>query len=1351
MHPDQITITELTPRHEEDGFIGKVIQNTGKVTQYPKITWWRPREVTIEPSVKALFTYLSSARKRNVCLIRGANANPKHRRTRRQIAHRDNRGDHGFVDQPSRVQWMDGDGIELPAGEDWITDPAGVVAGLVARMGEPWCNASYVWFFSSTHGLEFDEYKVWTGGLTHNDLRVRLGFITSRAITEDEAHALTAMARVRFPEFDPAISRLVQPNYITRARWEGHPGEDVLGTIPTIGWVQGEEEFLAIPDDLTMQARWIKAQGHGGGVAKHPSAEAAIRNIGTPIGSDEAETETKAATGTIRPHLWAAASHLLRANSMPKGVTKESHAATITQEIERLIEEHRSEIEANLKRHHRRWSEVTGYLERNVPELIIWMISRAYHPGKTVELIKEKPGERRAQSDPNAFKADLARMRERVAATIKRFAISRIDEAPVPVALLNSQTGGGKSTKVREAAVALLNSRPPDHEGRTVVIALPTHRLGVEQTEMFEREHHGAGIKQAIVRGRYADDPENPGKLMCLRPDEAEALEKHMVTIDDHLCSKGRGKKRIICPRFHECGYQRQKITAAGLDLAYVAHEALQHRKPAVVGYPQMLFIDESPLDAFLFGTDVRHPYELPLDALTEEPQNVSPYERAKLMQAREDLHGILDALPTSDDPHVMTPAPMKALATFSSTEAAELRRLEWMEQAEVNILPNTPRSHNEKELERLGFKNNAVAARATLWRLIEDINRIDDHGNKKLGAEEFCGHIQVARDEHNRVIRMCGIRPVADSWEPSKPDDEEEDNDELDTTSRRFDFFGPASGRDKCAHCGKRNGVLVLEDTFNQDRPMATLHRHCATAYFDARLPKGKNNKRQSSKRTHQKIPILITDATGDAEILKHIWPQITSEEHPMLHNPHVKTFQIADKALSKTMIAPENKTKAQQRKREKTIDAARRMYAALLRRGLEYGGERVAAIVYKSTEDWITENCFIPDWLTLTHHGAVAGLDEFKDVRALFVIGRPLPPADAVVRQAEALTGRHIAAREYLEDKRHIRIVTGLPGPFAGCDAIEVAQWRHPDRLVERLRWQVCERSIIQAAGRARSLLRTAETPLDLHLWTDVPVPELGRVIPQLWADMKVGLDWIMLASGGVWIENDRQAGKAYPELVGEKALEQDRRRHPQTIPDLEMLIGNVREKAGQRYVYQLAGKGFQPVRAFFLNGAMPEADETPTDPADPFSPTKRIEYIYTFCRQESLPLDITGAAYVKAWLEQRLGALRSLEAGWPPHTSPLFGVDLVPSGAEVGTPALWSGTAEELAQRNAEAAKAAASAPPKLPWTTPVLEELALSQEQIDRLNAEADAQEAQGADIIRVWLPDEGRSMLKHQRR
>ena len=69
-----------------------------------------------------------------------------------------------------------------------------------------------------------------------------------------------------------------------------------------------------------------------------------------------------------------------------------------------------------------------------------------------------------------------------------------------------------------------------------------------------------------------------------------------------------------------------------------------------------------------------------------------------------------------------------------------------------------------------------------------------------------------------------------------------------------------------------------------------------------------------------------------------------------------------------------------------------------------------------------------------------------------------------------------------------------------------------------------------LIQAVGRARAGLRGADEPLDIHLWTDVPLPELGPVEPVLWGELEAGLDGLMLATGGVWLENVTDAAKAY-----------------------------------------------------------------------------------------------------------------------------------------------------------------------------------------------------------------------------
>jgi hypothetical protein len=131
-----IEITELSP--DNGAFIGKRIRPDGHIDDYPMVKWWRQRVAQVPASIPALCAYLREARTRNVCLIRGAPANIERQRTRRQRAYEvkngKDRGDHGFVDAPSKLFWFDVDGAPMK----WKADPEGGVRNVVAQLGEPW-------------------------------------------------------------------------------------------------------------------------------------------------------------------------------------------------------------------------------------------------------------------------------------------------------------------------------------------------------------------------------------------------------------------------------------------------------------------------------------------------------------------------------------------------------------------------------------------------------------------------------------------------------------------------------------------------------------------------------------------------------------------------------------------------------------------------------------------------------------------------------------------------------------------------------------------------------------------------------------------------------------------------------------------------------------------------------------------------------------------------------------------------------------------------------------------------------------------------------------------------------------
>ena len=110
----------------------------------------------VPATIPHLFAYLREARKRNICLIRGAPANLERQPTRRQkagIYGAEDRGDHGFVDEPTRLFPLDVDGVQI----NWRADPEQAIRTIVGKLGEPWASTSFVWFFSATHGLEIED------------------------------------------------------------------------------------------------------------------------------------------------------------------------------------------------------------------------------------------------------------------------------------------------------------------------------------------------------------------------------------------------------------------------------------------------------------------------------------------------------------------------------------------------------------------------------------------------------------------------------------------------------------------------------------------------------------------------------------------------------------------------------------------------------------------------------------------------------------------------------------------------------------------------------------------------------------------------------------------------------------------------------------------------------------------------------------------------------------------------------------------------------------------------------------------------------------------------------------------
>jgi hypothetical protein len=761
------------------------------------------------------------------------------------------------------------------------------------------------------------------------------------------------------------------------------------------------------------------------------------------------------------------------------------------------------------------------YLPGNMTDWAKWVIEhRLTGKGKTIKRLRLA----RIATLPTNKQAIIDRVRR------------TISEATSGETLVIAPTGSYKSTEMRRAAVAYIQANP----GKTVVILVPRHDLGAEQIKAFKREHPNAGISIAIWRGRHRDDPEtpdpeHPGQFMkmCWRAAEAQQLQDALIDVNRHLCKSGRGDAAVYCPFYTRCGQQRQKQQRADIWLG--AHELLAHETPATFGDVGRIMIDESPLDALIFGVDTGDEVVLELDALKTPPHNMEAADAQALMAARTALHQALDGITPPSDAHRGAPATREmlyrfidrdkhghapSLAATNLDELAQLSawlktndlrpaefhpgtmmRLEWRNKITPKITPDMPIKQIREQL-KLAAGNDLIKKRVTLWSV--------------LGAP---GRVQIRRKNGNgRTIHVSGLRPIAKGW---------------------------------------------------------------------------------------QDIPVLICDATADATLLRTIWPHLRCEVEDWQQLPRpdsVKIYQCVDKALAKSMVAIEGDGAA----REIREDAARRMYAAVINQAMQYGGRPVGLIVYKSTADWIRANCYVPDWLTLLHHGGVSGLNVLQDVRALFVVGRPLANAEPVTRSAEALTGEFIDKREYQKRKAGGLIPTVVDDE--GHNTVKVEMWEHAHPVAERIRRQITEGSNIQAEGRARPGLRTADTPLDIWRLHDVPLPELGEVIPVLWGELRAGPDAVMLADGGVVLSNDTHAAQAYQGLFTLNTLRQARKRAQtekaggasnasngnQTwyIPYKESPIGNVPRLPASFtvYSYKLDGERRKPGYALSRDRSRP-----------------------------------------------------------------------------------------------------------------------------------------------------------------
>ncbi len=250
--------------------------------------------------------------------------------------------------------------------------------------------------------------------------------------------------------------------------------------------------------------------------------------------------------------------------------------------------------------------------------------------------------------------------------------------------------------------------------------------------------------------------------------------------------------------------------------------------------------------------------------------------------------------------------------------------------------------------------------------------------------------------------------------------------------------------------------------------------------------------------------VPTFIMDATlPGIEILREFYPGAEVVADIAATTPHATVRQVLD--------APTSAGKLMRSEVGRNREAVRR---ALLLRFVEMGRAPALCIAQKDLAEWLQASG-LPDGLTVAHFNAIAGLDAFKSVRLLVVIGRTMPNVIEVESVSGAVTGLEGVKTEqpakgprwYDRTRLGIRMADGTGHPVDGD--------RHPDPVAEAVRWQIAEAEVMQAIGRARGVNRTAADPVQIDVWNGLALPlTVNEVVA--WDDVPQGYEADMAADG-------------------------------------------------------------------------------------------------------------------------------------------------------------------------------------------------------------------------------------------
>ena len=317
-----------------------------------------------------------------------------------------------------------------------------------------------------------------------------------------------------------------------------------------------------------------------------------------------------------------------------------------------------------------------------------------------------------------------------------------------------------------------------------------------------------------------------------------------------------------------------------------------------------------------------------------------------------------------------------------------------------------------------------------------------------------------------------------------------------------------------------------------------------------------------------HWCAPTLIIDATLEVDLVLPYFPKVDVVTEIAVRAPYQTIIQATDRAFGKSHF------------RGKDGEPDRKAMRVMRATALALDRQHQDGLLVVGNKS-VIEALGLPPRIHEAWFNGLAGRNDWNEVEAAFIVGRPLPRPEDVEAMAGALTGRAVdpVGKWYPE--------ADIDRPVRRGDVFELVADRgnwHPDSTVRTIMRSISSGQVAQAVGRLRGIRRTADNPVVIYVASDAVLAEPVDQIVDSAALLANDPTSLQLAEAGIAFHEPSAAAGVFPELwpspfAAQKAFQRAR---SWTSPCKEP---NTRQCPPPRLLrFRLAGAGMKEATAAF-----------------------------------------------------------------------------------------------------------------------------------------------------------------------